>query len=477
MSEINNNYEQVFKAGMSKQEFIESYQQLAETKGSETVFFKDINPNEIGLIYDTIHISNETENLTEQDIQELSNLDGDISNISNEDIKKVYDKIQETYKNSTVTSGSIDSDSNTLSPSENLGYLHVLKIIKTQLAENQKTQLRAEITQLMGENDSISNDLKQEYSETVQKIKDAESKLKTKQREYEKAKDEVLRIKEDIARKQGEISGTADENKKSSLQTEIDGLNSQLAQAEQKLPKFVDDIKELKSNINSYNSALSKVTQKVEQSDSETAQKIRAKEAEIARIDSSHELEMSELDSRIQETEKLQLEVMHQAGESSAHYGDIADGTVSDGTVGKTAAQALSNASSQIGVREATGHNDGAEINKYRNGANNNAPWCASFVSWCYKDNDVFGYQASVSGIQMAAQSKGLYAEKGTYTPKPGDVMIQKNGASHTGIVESVDADGTIHTIEGNASNSVRRVTYKPGSKGYNTISGWVKMS
>lgn len=32
-------------------------------------------------------------------------------------------------------------------------------------------------------------------------------------------------------------------------------------------------------------------------------------------------------------------------------------------------------------------------------------------------------------------------------------------------------SDGTIHTIEGNASNSVRRVTYKPGSKGYNKIS------
>ena len=55
--------------------------------------------------------------------------------------------------------------------------------------------------------------------------------------------------------------------------------------------------------------------------------------------------------------------------------------------------------------------------------------------------------------------------------------MIQKNGASHTGIVESVDSDGTIHTIEGNASNQVKRCTYKPGSRGYNTISGYVKMS
>ena len=77
----------------------------------------------------------------------------------------------------------------------------------------------------------------------------------------------------------------------------------------------------------------------------------------------------------------------------------------------------------------------------------------------------------------MSAQRQGLYSEVGTYTPKPGDVMIQKNGCSHTGIVESVDPDGTIHTIEGNYSNAVKRVTYRPGSEGYNKISGFVRMS
>ena len=55
--------------------------------------------------------------------------------------------------------------------------------------------------------------------------------------------------------------------------------------------------------------------------------------------------------------------------------------------------------------------------------------------------------------------------------------MIQKeNGASHTGIVTKVDPDGTIHTIEGNTSNMVAERTYKPGSSGYNKISGFVLM-
>ena len=42
--------------------------------------------------------------------------------------------------------------------------------------------------------------------------------------------------------------------------------------------------------------------------------------------------------------------------------------------------------------------------------------------------------------------------------------------ARHIGIVESVDPDGSIHTIEGNSSNAVSRRTYGPdggGATGY----------
>ena len=33
----------------------------------------------------------------------------------------------------------------------------------------------------------------------------------------------------------------------------------------------------------------------------------------------------------------------------------------------------------------------------------------------------------------------------------------------HIGVVESVDPDGTIHTIEGNSSDQVSERTYAPG--------------
>lgn len=476
MSEVNNNYNQVFTSGMTKAEFIENYRRLAaETQSS--VFPEGLNEQAIGLIYDTIHISNDEDTLTDNDIETLSALDGDSDNISNEDMVKLYEKIQETYNNTTVTTGSIDSDSTNITPEESLGFLHVLKNIKIQIAETKKAQLQQELQQLVNDSSSISNELKQEFNENTRNLRETETQLKTKQREYDEAQDKILRIKEEISRKQGKIEGTQDETKQAQLQAEIEGLNTDLTNAEQALTPISNEISKLNTSIKKYKSNLSDITNKIERSDSKTAQKIKEKQTELVNIDLTLENEIRDLDTQIQESERLQLEALRTAGTASAHYEDIANGTVSDGTIGKTAAQALANATGEIGVREATGHNDGAQIAKYRNGVDNNAAWCASFVSWCYKGNDVFGYQASVSGIQMAAQRQNLYAEKGTYTPKPGDVMIQKNGASHTGIVESVDPDGTIHTIEGNASNSVRRVTYKPGSKGYNKISGWVKMS
>lgn len=478
MSEVNN-YNQIFTTGMTKAEFIEQYQKLATETDPEkkSVFLDELDEQTIGVIFDTIHISKDGETLTDNDINTLSGLDGDTTNISDDDIQKIYEKLQDTYKNANVTTKPIDSDSNDLTPSESLGYLNVLKLLKNSIASTKKVQLQNEISELINNNTNISSELKQEYNETTNKLNTAETELKSKQKEYDQAKDKILRIKEEISRKQGQIEGTQDETKKERLQNEITGLSNDLSKAEQALPSISQEIDKLNSSIKKYKTNLSEITNKIEKADAKTAQKIKEKQLELDNIDSQLISDLADIDNQIESIEKLQLQSIHQAGADSAHYDDISSGVVSDGTVGKNAAQALANATSQIGVREATGHNDGAEIAKYRNGVDNNAAWCASFVSWCYKGNDIFGYQASVSGIQMAAQKQNLYAEKGTYTPKPGDVMIQKNGASHTGIVESVDPDGTIHTIEGNTSNCVARRTYKPGSNGYNKISGWVKMS
>ncbi len=61
--------------------------------------------------------------------------------------------------------------------------------------------------------------------------------------------------------------------------------------------------------------------------------------------------------------------------------------------------------------------------------------------------------------------SEGRWAPPST-TPRPGDlVLFDRNGdgtLDHIGLVESVDGAGRIHTIEGNASDQVKRRDYDP---------------
>ena len=118
---------------------------------------------------------------------------------------------------------------------------------------------------------------------------------------------------------------------------------------------------------------------------------------------------------------------------------------------------------------------------KFTNG--DEIAWCAAFVTYVVKETlgadtpSGFGSNA-VSGLRDWGKANGRYISRSQWSQvKPGDIMIQKsNGASHTGIVTKVDPDGTIHTIEGNTSNMVAERTYKPGSSGYNKISGFVLM-
>jgi hypothetical protein len=48
-------------------------------------------------------------------------------------------------------------------------------------------------------------------------------------------------------------------------------------------------------------------------------------------------------------------------------------------------------------------------------------------------------------------------------TPAPGDLIVWDE---HIGVVESVDADGTVHTIEGNSSDQVSRRTHDASGGG-----------
>lgn len=105
----------------------------------------------------------------------------------------------------------------------------------------------------------------------------------------------------------------------------------------------------------------------------------------------------------------------------------------------------------------------------YYNGNKNGFAWCDVFVDWCFYQ--LCGKDAAkAQAVQCQTGPYGAgcrwslkyYKDQGRYftaDPQPGDQIFFGN-VDHTGIVESVTAD-TITTIEGNASNQVKRITYK----------------
>ena len=123
------------------------------------------------------------------------------------------------------------------------------------------------------------------------------------------------------------------------------------------------------------------------------------------------------------------------------------------------------------------GSNDSPRIAQYRQataGAPGPGPWCAYFVSWAARQAGVplgdsgqgFG---RVDDVMAWGQRAGKALPAGS-TPQPGDLIVWDE---HIGIVESVGADGSIRTIEGNSSDRVSQRTY--GSDGGGAI-GYVRL-
>ena len=144
--------------------------------------------------------------------------------------------------------------------------------------------------------------------------------------------------------------------------------------------------------------------------------------------------------------------------------------------------------------------NDDATGNKLFSGGVDRQ-WCADFATAISKEsfgsklpanfgkakrNGVSYGTSQVYGLMYWAQdndcylglpqNKGAQAKAGfiAQNVKPGDLMIQKeNGASHTGVVTKVNADGSFETVEGNCSDSVKTCHYKADDS---KLTGFVSM-
>lgn len=103
--------------------------------------------------------------------------------------------------------------------------------------------------------------------------------------------------------------------------------------------------------------------------------------------------------------------------------------------------------------------------------------WCAHFVIWCARQADISSSIIATTGWACADDMKIPYYNRSSYTPKSGDIVFfnwPSTSATwdHVGIVEKVNSDGSVVTIEGNNNGAVRRVTYSSnGSSEYSRLS------
>jgi hypothetical protein len=130
----------------------------------------------------------------------------------------------------------------------------------------------------------------------------------------------------------------------------------------------------------------------------------------------------------------------------------------------------LAAAQREVGVAEQPpGSNDAPRIADYRRATAGSGvgPWCAYFTSWAAREAGMplgdngqgFG---SVDALYGWAQRAGRAVPDGPgVVPRPGDLIVWDE---HIGIVEGVQPDGAIATIEGNSSDQVSRRVHPAGS-------------
>lgn len=110
---------------------------------------------------------------------------------------------------------------------------------------------------------------------------------------------------------------------------------------------------------------------------------------------------------------------------------------------------------SQIGVKETTGNNDGPQIKAYLRvtGLAEGHPWCAAFLAWCFREA---GIKANRSAYSPAWFPNARITRK----PKSGDVIgiyfRQLKRIAHVGFWHRDDGSFII-TVEGNTNDAGSR--------------------
>lgn len=114
----------------------------------------------------------------------------------------------------------------------------------------------------------------------------------------------------------------------------------------------------------------------------------------------------------------------------------------------------LDAARGELGTLE-SGDNRGAALKYARSFGRGPEAWCADFTSWVMRQSGGRMNDPYCPSVVNQLERDGNW--KGRSNPQPGDLVLfdwdRDGSADHIGIVERVNADGSLATIEGNTTN------------------------
>lgn len=116
---------------------------------------------------------------------------------------------------------------------------------------------------------------------------------------------------------------------------------------------------------------------------------------------------------------------------------------------------------SQIGVREATGRNDGKQVEAYLKvvKASKGSSWCAAFVAWCFEQCNL-KHAASAWSPSWFPANKVIWKQGKGREPGAGNVFgiwfNNKNRIAHVGFIDEWHGKYAI-TVEGNTNEAGSR--------------------
>lgn len=370
--------------------------------------------------------------------------------------------------NNYSTNSSSSSQTQTKTAADEVSELREQRKTIISTADKNIEDKQNEKDKLVANNKTLSSELKTEYSTQQKALGDIQSKLSSAESSLSSHKSSLADVEADIAALEGEKGTLKTDTNDSKINKEnksrLSELKKSIESKKEKKSKLSEKIKKEETQIESLKTKekeQQKVVQNVEKQIGEESPSLRKNmdslTKEISDLKSQKTKDVAEIDKKIEAKEKAQKKEAKQAGENKGKAAnDIGSGLV-----------AL--ASKYMGKNESDG-----SYKMFTNGRTE--AWCADFVTYVVKEYakengmkvaDGFGSPA-VSNLMSWAQKNGVFdntskmsdKEKLNYLQKNlsvGDVIIWKsNGASHTGIVKSINPDGTFTTVEGNSSDQVK---------------------